>query len=187
MANKKSQKIPKKFVCINCDYNTCNSKDYYKHCSTQKHKRLITTNEKSQKSPKNNETLTCSCGKTYKHLSSLYKHKKSCSNENMNEKYQDKIDKLTNIVLDIVNKNTELTQKIVELSSKPIINNIYNDNKTFNLNIFLNEECKHAVNIRDFIESIQLQINDLENIGHVGYVEGISQIFINRLENLRYS
>ena len=127
MANKKSQKIPKKFVCINCDYNTCNSKDYYKHCSTQKHKRLITTNEKSQKSPKNNETLTCSCGKTYKHLSSLYKHKKSCSNENMNEKYQDKIDKLTNIVLDIVNKNTELTQKIVELSSKPIINNIYND------------------------------------------------------------
>ena len=94
--------------------------------------------------------------------------------------YQQKIDKLTDVVLDIVNKNSELTKQICELSSKPNIN-VSNNNKTFNLNVYLNEECKNALNMRDFVESIQIQLSDLENTGQVGYVEGISQIFINNL------
>ena len=99
--------------------------------------------------------------------------------------YQQKIDKLTDVVLDIVNKNSELTKQICELSSKPNINvSNSNNNKTFNLNVYLNEECKNALNMRDFVESIQIQLSDLENTGQVGYVEGISQIFINNLSKL---
>jgi hypothetical protein len=100
--------------------------------------------------------------------------------------YQEKLDHLTNVVLDVVTKNNELTKKIIELSSKPNMNNCYNNNnnKTFNLQLFLNEECKHALNIKDFVESIQLQLSDLENTGKLGYVEGISKIFINNLEQL---
>jgi hypothetical protein len=86
--------------------------------------------------------------------------------------------------LEVVSKNNELTKQIIELSSKTNVNNSFNNNKTFNLQFFLNEECKNALNIRDFVESIQVQISDLENTGKLGYVEGISQIFINNLKQL---
>jgi hypothetical protein len=138
------------------------------------------------------------CGNKYKYDSGYYRHKKKCDKylnqeNNMSEaevalKYQEKLDHLTNVVLNVVNQNNELTKKIVELSSKTTMTNCNNTNnshnKTFNLQIFLNEECKDALNIKDFIESIQVQISDLENTGKNGYVEGISKIFINNLEQL---
>jgi hypothetical protein len=103
-------------------------------------------------------------------------------------KYQEKLDHLTNVVLNVVNQNNELTKRIVELSSNTTMTNCNNTNnshnKTFNLQIFLNEQCKDALNIKDFVESIQVQISDLENTGKNGYVEGISKIFINNLEQL---
>jgi hypothetical protein len=198
-----NKKIPQKshfFHCLFCDYFTSSTKDYSKHCSTQKHKRLINANDLSLLSPKKTE-FNCVCGNIYKHMSSLCKHKKSClklkSNEEISEnisktdsseKYHEKLDKLTDIVLDIVSKNNELTKQIIEMSSKNNnnFNNSFNNNnnKTFNLQFFLNEECKNALNIRDFVESIQVQLTDLENTGKVGYVEGISQIFINNLGKL---
>lgn len=187
-----NKKIPEKsheFMCINCHYFTSSSKDYNKHCLTQKHKRLTNTNNLS---PKNPQLNNCICGNVYKHMSSLCKHKKTCkvveplSEETILLEYHKKIDKLTDVVLDVVSKNSELTKQIIELSSKSNINtvNSHNNNKTFNLQVFLNKECKNALNIRDFVESIQLQLSDLENTGKVGYVEGISQIFINNLGNL---
>ena len=102
--------------------------------------------------------------------------------------YKDQINKLTDVVLDVVKKNNELTNQIIELSSKSnmnISNNTNNiNNKTFNLHFFLNEECKNALNITEFVDSIQLQLSDLENTGRVGYVEGISNIFIKNLEDV---
>jgi hypothetical protein len=100
--------------------------------------------------------------------------------------YKEKIDNLTNVVLDVVKQNNELTKQIIQLSSKTNMTNCYNNsnNKTFNLQFFLNEQCKDALNIKDFVESIHLQLSDLENTGKLGYVEGISKIFINNLEQL---
>ena len=189
--NEKSPKIQSEFFCLSCDYNTCSLKDYNKHCSTDKHKRLTNTNDLSQKSQK---IFKCICGKDYKHMASLCKHKKVCNKiittnsenlENLSKKELSlKIDKLTDVVLEVVSKNNELTKQIIELSSKTNVNNSFNNNKTFNLQFFLNEECKNALNIRDFVESIQVQLSDLENTGKLGYVEGISQIFINNLKQL---
>ena len=201
--NKFVPKNPTFFCCSVCDYNTVSHKDFTKHCATQKHRRLTETNDLSQKIPKNpNQTFVCVCGNKYKHQSSLCKHRKTCSQYNAQEvteyhdkiekmEYQDKIDRLTNVVLDVVNKNTELVQQIVELSAKSTVSNSFNNmttnnnNKTFNLQFFLNEECKDALNLRDFIESIQVQLTDLEHTGKVGYVEGISQILINNLGKLQ--
>jgi hypothetical protein len=147
---------------------------------------------------KSSKCYECECGNKYKYDSGYYRHKKKCNKylnpeNNMSEaevalKYQEKLDHLTNVVLNVVNQNNELTKKIVELSSKTTMTNCNNTNnshnKTFNLQIFLNEECKDALNIKDFVESIQVQISDLENTGKIGYVEGISKIFINNLEQL---
>mgnify|MGYP000465533986 CR=1 FL=1 len=95
------------------------------------------------------------------------------------------------IIFDEVNFSEE-DLKLIELSSKTSTNNYTNvntannsHNKTFNLQFFLNEQCKDAINIKDFVESIQVQISDLENTGRNGYVEGISKIFINNLEQLK--
>lgn len=198
-AKKKSPKIPKIFICDFCDYSTSNKKDFAKHCATDKHRRLTTANDGTLKNPQNPQNIfsyTCWCGKIYKHQQSLCKHRRSCFNLQHNQvaeidlKYQEKIDKLTDVVLEVVSKNTELIKQISELSSKTAtIGNSFNTmnnshNKTFNLQFFLNEECKDALNLRDFVESIQLQLSDLEHTGKVGYVEGISQILINNLGKL---
>jgi hypothetical protein len=196
-----SQKVAQVFHCNLCDYTSSKKNDYNKHLSTDKHK----NRENDSKMVGNDSDLSskvahyeCLCGNKYKYDSGYYRHKKKCDKylnqeNNMSEaevalKYQEKLDHLTNVVLNVVNQNNELTKKIVELSSKTTMTNCNNTNnshnKTFNLQIFLNEECKDALNIKDFIESIQVQISDLENTGKNGYVEGISKIFINNLEQL---
>jgi hypothetical protein len=103
---------------------------------------------------------------------------------------------LTNLVLDVVKQNQELTfqnkeltDKIVDICKSGVSNNISNsninsNNKTFNLQFFLNETCKNAMNITDFINSLQLQLSDLENVGKQGYVDGISSIIVKNLNAL---
>ena len=188
MATEKTKKYDAKYCCINCDFYSSKKTDYTRHLATQKHNFGVLTTEKTT----TNNTYECQiCSKYFKDRTGLWRHKKKClTTETLLEanvmlQYQQKIDKLTDVVLDIVNKNSELTKQICELSSKPNINvSNSNNNKTFNLNVYLNEECKNALNMRDFVESIQIQLSDLENTGQVGYVEGISQIFINNLSKL---
>ena len=190
------------FCCELCDYSTSRKSQYDRHLSTDKHK----IRENGSKMVENDSDLVaksskfyeCLCGNKYKYDSGYYRHKKKCDKylnqeNNMSEaevalKYQEKLDHLTNVVLNVVNQNNELTKRIVELSSNTTMTNCNNtnnsNNNTFNLQIFLNEQCKDALNIKDFVESIQVQIFDLENTGKNGYVEGISKIFINNLEQL---
>jgi len=202
MAYKFVPKNPQKFECKFCDYNTCNKKDFSKHVSTQKHQ--ILTND-LQKIPKNPNTANlqnnvCECGNAYKHRQSLYKHKKYCSLikkvEVDNNSIIDNFD--TNVVLELVQKNQEfqkemflemqkqmldfMKEKIGDNNSTNIMN--HSNNKTFNLQFFLNETCKDAMNISDFVESVKLQVSDLENVGKVGYIEGISNIIIKNLKAL---
>ena len=180
------------YKCINCDFLCSKRSDYARHISTGKHNRLTNANDFTPK----NAAFECVCGKKYKHISSLCKHKKTCKIENtiiLNETINEtkKIDtNVINMIMEVVKQNSEFKEMIleqnkqlIELSGKPITNNTTNNN-SFNLNFFLNETCKDALNISDFVNQLQVGIKDLEETGRLGYAEGISKIFINGLKQL---
>ena len=189
----KSPKNPLHFFCELCDYNTSNKKDWNKHIDTIKHQNLLNPTQKIQKE------YTCNCGKIYKHSSTLYAHKKVCTKlkpETLPENVvvdssSNEIKLLTNLVLELVKSNTDLQKQMMEVCQKiqPIntnnttINNTDNSNnsKTFNLQVFLNEKCKDAMNLDDFANSIELKLSDLIRIGEEGYIPGMSKVFIERL------
>ena len=200
-------KIPDNFSCIKCDYNTCSKKDYNKHILTQKHKNneiAMFGKDFVQINPKKtqNDKLECEfCKKKYVDYSGIWRHKKKCSNlkiniveENVIIENNKDFKELFNLQL---NENKELKNLILELVKKDSLinnNNIVNNNnnintinshnKTFNLQFFLNETCKDAMNMSDFINSLTLQLSDLENVGKLGFVDGISNIIIKNLEAL---
>ena len=193
-------KNPKIFSCDFCDFSSSNKKDYNRHLLTLKHKKE--TNGGQVDDTENLEKHTCGCGREYTCRQGLWKHKKNCSTYKTPKKTPDKepesdLKILTNLVLDVVkqnqelvNQNSELTNKIVDIckvgqSGNSISNsNINSHNKTFNLNVFLNETCKDAMNITDFVESLKLQLSDLENVGRLGFVEGISNIIVKNLNEM---
>jgi hypothetical protein len=188
---------PTFFHCIKCDYSTSSKKDYNKHVNTIKHKNIENqcfSIQKSQKIP----TFECVCGKKYKDYSGLWRHKKKCVFEN-NEKTvnteninKNEIDKKDDLINYLIKENQEFKSLILEIVKKDnttnnnIMNNntINSHNKTFNLQFFLNETCKNAMNITDFVNSIKLQLSDLENVAKIGYVEGLSKIIIKNLNAL---
>jgi hypothetical protein len=186
------------FVCEKCDFNTSYKWCYERHILTEKHKRVTTDDNKSVKSC---ASYSCNCGKEYKFRQGLWKHQKNCESMNNHNLTNNDADKseftvLTNLVLDVVkqnqelfNQNQELTNKIVDICKNTSNTNITNSsvnshNKTFNLNVFLNETCKDAMNIMDFVDSIKLQLSDLEKVGEIGYVDGISNIIVKHLNAL---
>jgi len=197
-------KKPIEYFCKKCNFKSSNKKDYSRHIFTLKHKKrmdgLVLDDDFTPQKP---QTYSCECGKTYKYNQGLWKHQKSCniimaySNE-VNFKSDSDVKLLTNLVMDVVKQNQELTNKIVDIcktnsqtniSNNGLTNNISNsninsNNKTFNLQFFLNETCKDAMNISDFVDSLQLQLSDLENVGKLGYVEGISSIIVKSLNAL---
>ena len=198
-ANYFSQKISNgSYTCDICDYNTCKYSDYKKHLLTPKHNRLTNANEKISNSP-NEKPHVCSCGKQYKHASSLSKHKKICINidiekneSNSNDDIMALTDKELILMLvkqnaEIVKENSELKHMMFDVIKNGTHNTTNNNNchnKTFNLQVFLNETCKDAMNIMDFVDSIKLQLSDLESVGELGYVKGLSNIIVKNLRAL---
>ena len=184
-------KTPPKFLCNICDFNTSNKKDFSKHLLTLKHKNtdkiLLYTDTKPQKTPNDViNTFVCECGKYYKHRQSLFTHKKSCKLEQDIKPNNDSKDELVEYLM---KENSELKQMIIDVCKNVNVSNSFNTtnnshNKTFNLQFFLNETCKDAMNIMDFVESIKLQLSDLESIGRLGFVEGISNIITTNLKAL---
>jgi len=186
--NKKNPKKPLEYICIICNYISCNKKDYNRHLATDKHLLLTNPNFKTPKNP----FFNCVCGKSYKHASSLCLHKKKCTftdkscyhDDTKNNDTTDK-DELINY---LIKENQEFKNLILEIVKKDTYNNSNNTNnshnKTFNLQFFLNETCKDAMNIMDFVDSIKLQLSDLENVGKNGFVEGISNIIVKNLNSL---
>jgi hypothetical protein len=159
----------------------------------------------------NSSSHLCSCGKIYATASGLWKHQKKCNvfsssssqneiiniessiNNNANNANNTIIQptdfaNLTNLICELVKTNTDIQKSVIELCKNGTSNNIVNsnnvnsNNKTFNLQVFLNETCKDAMNMSDFVESVKLQVSDLENVGKVGYIEGISNIIIKNLQ-----
>jgi len=187
MSTELSPKIPLKFVCESCDYITCNKKDYNKHLLTAKHKNHSKSTFINQKSPKIPNLFVCECGRNYKERSGLWRHKKTCDEEKQDS--SEPSDK--ELIMMLIKENSDLKtmvldvcQKIQPLNNTVNSNNVNSNNKTFNLNVFLNEHCKDAMNITDFVESLKLQLSDLESVGKLGFVNGISNIIVKKLNSL---
>jgi len=187
------------FCCNLCHYKCFKKQHLKQHFLTQSHKkREINAVDNSVNNTEN--WFKCLCGKIYKERSGLWRHSKKCNSLLNDESKFDITD--SNVMLHILKQNDDFKQLIIEQNktilqqnSKLIeickqgttntnISNINSHNKTFNLNVFLNETCKDAMNITDFVDSLSLQLSDLENVGKLGYVEGISSIIIKNLKAL---
>jgi len=196
MTDNKSPKIPKKFECVHCNYLCSNKKDYNKHIITIKHQRLTNTDAKIPKK----DSLHCICGKAYKHRQSLHNHHKKClftNNQCITEDTQIQESAMDNLIKQneelknmMYNSNKEhkkeiqiLAEQISKIST--VTNNTTNTTTNkFNLNFFLNTQCKDAMSIQSFMENIQLGCKELEHMGDVGYLTGMIDIFNNTLGNM---
>jgi len=186
--------------CEYCCFKTDNKKDFGRHLLTGKH--LINVGGYKKDISKSPQTINadniCDCGKKYKHSSGLWRHKKVCNYKQIVQKEDfSKNDLIKHLLLQnqqLIFENKEFKElimdqsnKMLELATKPsstTINNNNCNNKQFNLNLFLNEKCKNAMNMTDFVNSLQIMDNDFEDIGKLGYVQGISNIFIKGLKGL---
>jgi hypothetical protein len=182
-----------KHHCTLCDFITCKKTDYIRHLSTDKHKKnendsKMVVNDSDFTTKNENKLHQCECGKIYKYDSGYYRHKKVCKPIILNETKPSSLDK-DDLIIALLKQNSELLEIVKNGTS--ITNNTntncMNNNKTFNLQFFLNETCKDAMNIMDFVNSIKLQLTDLEKVGELGYVEGISSIITTNLKALDVS
>jgi hypothetical protein len=202
----KNEKNEKLLECKNCNFICSYICDWNRHILTDKHKRKLLETLSIDKNDKNEDTIYyCLCGKKFKAKSGLWKHKKKCTNFQENKDTDCNVPtKTEDLVIFLMKENSEFKNLLVEQNKLMMdmmknnivtntnintinqnnINNTNSHNKTFNLQVFLNETCKDAMNISEFIENISLQLSDLENIGQLGYVEGISKIIITSLKAL---
>ena len=196
LGNKNEQKTSTDYYCSDCDYICSRKFNWDRHIATYKHKKetkwkhLETKN--GQKEHDDYGKYFCeNCDKSYQTRTGLWKHKKTC---NLPCQNKNSLPELTpELILTLIKQHSDYQQLIME-QNKTIVdlaknagnyNNTTNShNKSFNLQFFLNETCKDAMNITDFVNSLQLQLSDLERVGELGYVEGISKIIINNLKDL---
>jgi len=193
MIVKNPKKTPMTYECKKCAFISCNKKDYSRHLSTAKHKMIVNDSKKTPKNPKTeNNDFVCLCGKTYKYDSGYYRHKKICTFENRNN-HNDKPIQSDSVstMMDLIKQNQEFKEliveqnkQLVELAQKPTTTNNTINNQKFNLNFFLNEQCKDAINMSEFLENMTLDLEDLTETGRLGYVDGISRILVNKLQEL---
>jgi len=163
-------KVATKFACEICQYKSFNKSDYTKHLNTNKHKNK-SISEKEDENKNSISTVVDASSSEIKVMTGLMVEIVKSNNE-LQKQNQDLQKQVLEICKKIQSNNT-----IINTNS----HNNNSNNKTFNLQFFLNEECKDAMNMSEFINSIQIKISDLENIGKVGYVEGISNIIIKEL------
>jgi hypothetical protein len=208
---KKTQKNAKILCCKFCDFKCFKQCDWSRHILRPKHiineKRYNFDKNHDEKTP--DDSFQCDCGKSYKYSSGLWRHKKNCeeiekaNEENLCDNKNFAIPQITpELIIQLIEQNKELQQTLIdqnktimELAQKAGTNNSNinsninsnNNNKTFNLQFFLNETCKDAVNLTDFVNQIKLSLHDLEETGKLGYVEGISKVFIENLNEIDFT
>ena len=176
------------FQCKKCNYNTLCKNNWKKHVLTLKHNSPLNTTN----CPKEGEKFGCRyCNQKYSSLRGLMVHQNKCAVYKSDIVLIEQNVKLMKTTQDLVENNKELmesnkelTTRIIEICStmKPSI--ITTNNNTFNLNCFLNETCKNAMSLQDFVSSIQLQLSDLEETGRLGFSGGISNIITNSLNKM---
>ena len=210
MTYKKSVKNSFFFECELCDYNTSKKGDYCRHLQTQKHK----NNEILINGALTIKVFTCECGKKYKHNQSLYNHKKKCIIEGISNTIeehkcqvvlQNNVDQ--NMIMKLISENNDIKnllliqqQQLLEQQKQlgeqhrqlveivPKIGNITNNTahikQNFNINVFLNEQCKNAININDFIKQIKLTLEDLDLTKNKGLEIGLSNAIIQTINKM---
>ena len=197
------------FVCDGCNFKCSRKWLWDRHIATPKHNNTYnTTDNDLQVSDK--KSYKCDCGTEYSHRQSLYNHKKKCKWTEENKCVEKTDHKLqttnadTNIILQLIKQNSDFQTLILDqtkifmeqntklvdtfseaLKHNSITNNTnVNSNNTFNLQVFLLEDCKDAMNLSEFLESIRIQLADVEAVGELGYVNGISKLIIQNLKGL---
>jgi len=191
-----------KYFCLNCDFKCSKLYSWDRHLLTSKHISVTNGDEKRAKKGQKGQidceqSYSCEyCDKSYTSRNGLWKHKKNCqvgdnttsnfSTANVTQPTNDTSDK--DLIMLLIKENSELKTMMMDVIRNGTHNNNNNTtnshNKAFNLNFFLNETCKDAMNIMDFVDSIKLQLSDLEKVGEIGYVEGISNIIVKNLNEL---
>ena len=203
MLTKKQPKTAKEYFCKICDFNTSKKSNYNSHLLTAKHKLLTSTNNVNKQAFVD---FICSvCSKKYKSRVGLWSHKKKCISEkpevintpnHIDSQSLDNPLSNTALILNILQENKEIMNKMVEITQNQVTiqqqsminsnnNNVTNNNnQTFNLNLFLNETCKDAMSIQEFLQNIRITFEDLLTIGNSGFVNGVSDILIKQLNDL---
>ena len=193
--------LSSKFSCEVCDYNTSKKSNYNNHILSAKHLRAMISNNFK---PDLSSGFICQiCSKEYKDNSGLWRHKKKCCI--IQPKNIPTVDDLSShvnqqqLVDYLMKENSEFKQLMIDQNKQMLelaknagnnsnVNiNTNNSNNSFNLNVFLNETCKDAMNIMEFVDQLQVSVKDLEETGRLGYSEGISKIFINGLKQINIS
>ena len=171
------QKICTEFYCKNCDYKCSRKFLWQQHLKTKKH------NGNIWKHLETKNMHICPCGRPYKTRGGLHKHKKKCPS--IVEKCQPVVESTptdTNLILQaILKENQELRKEMKNIKSNYTINN---NNQKININVFLNEHCKNAICLEDFIKNLQLTLQDVSKTSQVGFTEGVSNILIKNLNDL---
>ena len=193
--------VPLKYICNACDYKTSRKSQYERHLMTSKHKMTTEGLQNGlQKVPKSSKNI-CECGKEFSNRQNLYRHKKTCEikPENITMSVEEKTSENNqysgDLILELLKQNQEFKELILEQNKqmlemskdRNITNNITQNNTNnnkFNLNVFLNETCKDALNLSEFLESLILTLTDFENFGPLGYCGGISNILVKGLNKL---
>ena len=192
--------------CQYCHFKCSKQSDYTRHIVTAKHLRRTNTNYFTPKNAITN-LFECYCGKQYKHQSSLWNHKKKCSpptpssipaDPDLSNSFipttAEPID--MHMIVELLKQNQEFKELIIEqnkymieLASKQgnTNNNIKNQHNNFNLQFFLNETCKDAICINDFIQNLPVSFQQLENIEQNGYVAGITNVILTQLKTMDIS
>jgi hypothetical protein len=177
------------FICELCDFNCSKQSNFIIHSQTSKHlkrQKMIQNDTKNDKNALKN--YKCECGSSFSYHSGLWRHMKNCNkNKDNDSEPTNNVPSDKQLMMILIKDNSEMKKMMMEViknGTHNTINTTNSHNKTFNLQFFLNEQCKDALNINEFIDSIQLQVKDLEETGHLGYVEGISKVVIDNLNAL---
>ena len=190
MLTKKEPKRAEPFECLKCNFICSKKSSYTRHLMTAKHKML------TKKEPKYSEFICKLCNKEYKTRMGLWQHKQKCSSTLHNSSHYSNCDKSDmNAFMQLIKQNSEFKElivqqnhTIVELAKKDTItnnNNTTNNNhQKFNLNFFLNDTCKDAMNMSEFIQNIDIDFSEIENIGKLGYVSGMTNMILSRIKQL---
>ena len=188
------------FNCEFCDYKSCRESQYNRHLLTAKHIRKQMETNSFQKVP---DLLSCECGRSFKTKSGLWKHKKTCKNkENLDEIVKQHGSGISEeLVLKLINESNEIrntlikenqelrsqiSEMIPKLSSITNVtnNNTTNNNQNFNIQVFLNEQCKDAINMSDFIKSIEVSLEQLDFTTNNGLANGLSKTIMDNMNKL---
>ena len=188
--NEKPPKNAKKIECILCDFKCCKQSDFNRHVLTIKHSSNVLSTKNRQKTPKHSGYECLNCYKQFNDRAGLWRHKKKCNDADVNS--QQLVEFLMKENSEFKQLMVEQNKQMIELAKNTGSNNnnttiTNSNNKQFNLNFFLNDTCKNAMNIMDFVSQLKIENKDLEETGRLGFAEGISKMIINGLKQMSIS